>query len=189
VKKLQTTITLAVSALFCSSFASAYAVDTAAAPQTPNPVHFIDSNICKVDCVDPHPACEESQKVIDTLKKIYEAFGRGDMNEVSQYIDEDCTTFDESTHKLIVGKKEVLEDIRRKIEQFRDDKESPLLSYTIERPYAEVKDNMAVVTFVAIKQFGGKHPQKLVSHCTDIFKKENGRWMKSHFRSLWKPVT
>lgn len=188
-KKLQMTINVAISALFYSSFSCAHAIDTASNPAAPNPVHFIDNYVCKVNCVDPHPACEESQKVIDTLKKIYEAFGRGDMNEVSQYIADNCSTFDESTHKVIFGKKEVLEDIKRKIEQYRDDKESPLLSYTIERPYAEVKDNTAVVNFVAIKEFGGKHPQKLISHCTDIFVKENGRWLKSHFRSNWKPVT
>jgi len=187
VDKFQKTISL-VSALFCSTCVSAYAIDNVTLPGA-NVVHFEETNVCKVDCVDPHPACEESQKVIDTLKKIYEAFGRGDMTVVAEYIDDGCTTFDETTHTLIVGKKDVLADIKAKIEQFRDDKDSPLLSYTIERPYAEVKDNTAVVTFVAIKVFGGKHPQKLVSHCTDIFVKENGKWMKSHFRSHWKQAT
>jgi hypothetical protein len=166
----------------------AYAIDTSSITPPGNVMHFESAPTCKIDCVDPHPACEESAKVIETLKTIYEAFGRGDVAGCGKYIDDNCTTFDEATKSLIVGKKAVLEDIQKKIEQFRDDRESPLVSYTIERPYAAVKGDTAVVTFIAYKTFAGKHPRTLRSHCTDIFVKKDGQWLKMHYRSDWKPV-
>jgi ketosteroid isomerase-like protein len=167
----------------------AHAIDTANAGEVGNIVHFEEPQVCRVNCVDPHPDCEESQKVIDTLKLIYEAYGRDDLAAVAPYIDDNCTTFEEDTKKLIIGKKAVLEEVQKRLDQYRNDKESPLLSFTIERPYAEVKGDMAVVTFIAYKQFGGKHPQKYESHCTDIFVKKDGKWLKAHYRSNWQPVS
>ncbi|MGH9552778.1 MAG: YybH family protein [Terriglobales bacterium] len=151
-------------------------------------VKFEDNPICKVECIDAHPACEESQKVIDTLKEIYEAFGRRDVQGCGKYFDENCSTFDEQSKQLISGKQAVMEDVRKKIERLADDKESPLVSYTIEHPYAQVKGDTAVVTFTATKVFGGKHPRTLQSHCTDIFVKKDGKWLKLHYRANWKPV-
>jgi hypothetical protein len=168
---------------------AAYAVGDAAPTPSINVVHFEEPTVCKVDCVDPHPACEESQKVIETLKQIYEAYGRNDLAAVAPFIDDNCTTFEQNSNKLIVGKKAVLEDIQKRIDTYMNDRESPLLSYTIKSPYAEVKGDTAVVTFMAYKTFGGKHPQKLESHCTDIFVKKDGKWLKMHFRANWQPVS
>ena len=102
-------------------------------------------------------------------------------------MDDDCTTFDEASKTLIVGKKAVLDDLKQKIHGW-EVSDSPLISYTMDHPYAKVNGDMAVVSFVAIKAFGGKHPQEFKSHCTDIFKKENGKWKKLHYRSNWKEV-
>lgn len=144
---------------------------------------------CKVECKDPHPACHESEKVIDTLKLLYEAYGRGDLKTIGEYLDERCTTFDEGTKKLIAGKEAVLEDVKQKIAKYGLGTDSPLVSYTIETPYAQVKGDHAVVTFVLIKEVSGDHPHKLESHCTDVFVKVDDKWKKIHFTSNWKPVT
>lgn len=167
----------------------ARAVDAGQVPaSTPLTIQFKDNHQCTIQCVDPHPACEESQKVIELLKEIYAAFGRRDIEAFSQYLDDGCTTFDEDTKSLIVGKKAVLEDVRKKMDKI-DDKEAPLVSLTIEHPYAQVHDDTAVVTFTALKEYGGTHPRKLESRCTDIFVKKEGKWRKLHYRSNWKPIT
>lgn len=147
----------------------------------------VDSAGVKISCTNPHAACVESEKVLDTLKILFSAYSKGDFETAGKYMDEDCTTFDEATKTLIVGRKAVLADLKQKIHGW-EISDSPLTSYTMERPYAKVDGDMAVVSFLAIKEFGGKHPQKFKSHCTDIFKKEDGRWKKVHYRSNWKEV-
>ncbi|HEY9730650.1 MAG TPA: nuclear transport factor 2 family protein [Drouetiella sp.] len=148
----------------------------------------VDAAGVKISCVNPHAACAESEKVLDTLKVLFRAYSKGDLETAGKYMDDDCTTFDESSKSLIVGRKAVLEDMRTKIHGW-EVSDSPLISYTMEHPYAKVDGDMAVVSFVAFKEFGGKHPQKFKSHCTDIFKKEDGKWKKLHYRSNWKEVT
>jgi len=144
--------------------------------------------VCKISFVDPHTNCKESECVIETLRTIFEAYGKHDMKTVAQYIAEDCTGFGEN-HKLIIGKEAVLEHITHNIEERAEIKDSPLLSYTIERPYAQVTGDTAIVTFIAYKQYGGKHPRKLCSHSTDIFVKRDGKWLKSHYRNNWREVS
>ncbi len=146
-----------------------------------------DSGDVKISCVNPNAACTESEQVLDTLKILFRAYSKGDLETAGQYMDDDCTTFDEASKTLIVGKKAVLDDLKQKIHGW-EVSDSPLISYTMDHPYAKVNGDMAVVSFVAIKAFGGKHPQEFKSHCTDIFKKENGKWKKLHYRSNWKEV-
>lgn len=148
----------------------------------------IDNGKCKISCVDPHAACTESEHVLDTLKILFKAYSKGDFETAAKYMDDGVTTFDESTKTLIVGKEAVIKDLKSRI-QVWESSDSPLVSYTMEHPYAKVTGDVAVVSFVAVKVFGGKHPQKLESRCTDIFKKENGKWKKLHYRSSWKEVT
>jgi len=147
----------------------------------------VDAAGVKISCTNPHAACTESEKVLDTLKILFKAYSKGDLDTAGQYMDDDCTTFDEASKTLIVGRKAVLDDLRQKIHGW-EVSDSPLIAYTMEHPYAKVDGDMAVVSFVAIKEFGGKNPKKFKSHCTDIFKKEDGKWKKVHYRSNWKEV-
>jgi ketosteroid isomerase-like protein len=148
----------------------------------------IDAGGVKISCINPNAACTESEQVLDTLKVLFKAYSKGDLTTAAQYMDDDCTTVDDASHELIVGKTAVLADLKNRIHGW-EVSDSPLIAYTMEHPYAKVDGDMAVVSFVAIKEFGGKHPQKFKSHCTDIFKKENGVWKKLHYRSNWKEVT
>lgn len=143
---------------------------------------------CMVHCVDPHPACSESERVIETLQLIYRALAKQDFQTVAEYTDEHCTTIDEGKHKVVSGKEAVLKDVEARFERYRNS-DSPLVSYTIERPYAHVTGDTAVVTFRAIKEFGGKHPQKFESHCTDIFVKHGDKWKKMHYRCKWTKIS
>jgi len=146
------------------------------------------NSVCHVTCVDPHAACSESEKVIEALKSMYSDILKGDMDGYASYLDDDCTTFDEGTKKLISGKKAVVDAMRQRLIEHGKDSESPLVKFTIDQPYAKVTGDTAVVTFVARKSFGGKKPQELESRCTDIFIKKDNRWKKVHYRSNWKPV-
>jgi ketosteroid isomerase-like protein len=143
---------------------------------------------CKVSCGDQlNEECEESKKVIETLRKIFEAYGRHDMKTAGEYVADDCTGFDDAK-KLLVGKKAVLENLEKSLESAEKDKQSPLLSYTIEKPYAQVTGDTAIVSFVAYKSYGGKRPHSMVSRSTDIFVKRDGKWLGSHYRRSWKEL-
>jgi hypothetical protein len=58
----------------------------------------------------------------------------------------------------------------------------------IDHPFVRVMKDRATVTFIAERVFGGKHPGKFQSHCSDIFLKEDGVWKKVYYRSDWKQV-
>jgi len=144
---------------------------------------------CKFSCLDAHPSCEESAKVIETVEYVLKAFFKGDLATVSKYLDDNCTTFDESTNTLIKGKQNVMADLKRKVTANEDQEEAPLISFTMDQPYAKVTGNTAVVSFIAIKVLGGKHPQKLVSHTTEVLVKDGDVWKKIHYRTNYKKVS
>jgi ketosteroid isomerase-like protein len=142
----------------------------------------------KIKCMDPHACCEESAKIIDIVQQMYKAYSERDLEALGKYLDPNCTTFDQGTKKLIVGREAILTEIKNWLNKNAADEKSPLLSYTIEHPYCEVNGDNAVVTFTARKEIGGEHPKKFQSRCLDVFKKENGSWLRTHYRSNWKEV-
>jgi len=138
-------------------------------------------------CIDPHAACSESEQVLETLKAYVQAASRSDFVTCAKYMDDGCTTFDDTTKELIVGKQAVLDDLKKRLIRYSS-KDDPLILYTIEHPYAKVTGDLAVVTFCSTKKFGGIKPKVFQSRCTDIFQKEDGIWKKVHYRSAWKEV-
>lgn len=146
-----------------------------------------DSN-CKVSCVEPHVGCPESAKIIDELKEIVHAINSGDIDKAAEYYDDQCTYIDKGTHKLISGKKAVIEDLKKRMELHSASSAEPLKAVTIDHPYAFVHGDTATVTFVAYKEYGGVHPYKMESHCTDIFVKRGDMWKKLHYVANWKRV-
>ncbi len=139
----------------------------------------------KVSCDNPHAACAESERVIETLKLMSHLYTEGKFEEYSKYIDSDATTFDEKRNKLIVGKEAVVEDMKSRWNAAHSGG-SPIVSLSINHPYAQVHGDQAVVTFEAVKTVGGKAPETMSSRCTDIFVKREGTWKKLHYRSNWK---
>lgn len=143
----------------------------------------------KVHCVDPHACCKESEKVLDTLQTLVNAYIHCDVKTIQDHLDDNCTTFDETTGKLVTGKENVVADLKKKFERYAPNGETPLLNYTIDHPYAKVNGDTAVVTFVAYREIGGKHPVKEKANITDVFVKHNGVWKKLHYRGAWKKIT
>lgn len=141
----------------------------------------------KVNCVEPHACCKESEKVLETLQVMVKALNNGDWKTYEDHLDEHCTTFDENSKKLIAGKEHVLSEMRSKIAKYDRDGH-PFVSVTIDHPYAKVTGDTAVVTLVAYRQYGGKRPFKEESKVTDIFVKKDGTWKKLHFRGAWKRI-
>ena len=140
---------------------------------------------CSVKCNDPHPACSESAKVIETLNQLTQLINDGDFKSMADYFDDGVTTFNEDNKRLIIGKEAVLADLK---ERYSANKklDGKLVSYTIDRPYAEVNGNRAVVTFVAKKvlanNHGIEHAIEMESHSTEVFVKEDGKWKTLHYR-------
>lgn len=141
---------------------------------------------CKISCIEPHAKCPDSVKVIEILKEMTAALSHGDFDRASEYLDDGCTTFDKGSHKLIVGKQAVIDDIKKRADEHKAGSAEPLVSFTIDHPYAKVDGDTAVVTFVAHKEFGGEKPKKMESRCTDIFVRRGDTWKKLHYRSDWK---
>lgn len=143
-----------------------------------------------VKCVNPHACCKESEKVIETLQTMVKALNNGDWKTYESFLDDHCTTFDENSKKLIAGKDNVVADMRTKVEKYAKEGH-PFVHVTIDHPYAKVippANDTAVVTLVAIREYGGKHPFKEECRVTDIFTKHGDVWKKSHFRGTWKRV-
>jgi hypothetical protein len=145
-----------------------------------------DRKICHVSCTDPHAACGESEQVIDVLQKMTRLLSLGEFEQLSAFLDENVTTFDENSRKLIVGKAEVLANLKREWENGPD--KLPTVAYTIDRPYAQVNGNVATVNFVAHKVIGGLKPTNYESHSTVVFRKEDGSWKKLYYRGAWRKV-
>lgn len=146
------------------------------------------ANLASVHCIDPHACCKESEKVLDTLQTLVKAYIHGDVKTIEQLLDDNCTTIDDNTGKLVSGKANVVADLKKKFEKYAPNGETPLLKFTIDHPYARVNGDTAVVNFVAYREIGGKHPLKEKSEVTDVFVKHEGVWKKLHYRGAWKKV-
>ncbi len=144
---------------------------------------------CHVSCVDPHAACTESQKVIDTLHEMAKAINRGDFEHFAEYFDDNVTTFDDITNKLLVGKKAVVDRIKERYEKSVQASENHAVSYTIYQPYAKVHGNTATVTCVLRKVMAGKHPVVYESRDTKVFVKEGDKWKELHSQGKWKKIS
>ncbi len=149
----------------------------------------VSMNTCEATCIEPHAACAESAKVIDTLQELANAVNKHDLTAIAEYLDDSVTTFDEGSKKLVVGKEAVLADLKTKLDRFALTGDNPLLSYTIVHPYAQVTGNTAVVTFTALREFGGTNPHKEKCNATDVFVKVGDRWKKLHYRGRWKKLS
>lgn len=158
-------------------------VDTASAANATDATKL--GSPCKISCVAPIAADSDSEQVIETLKLLVQALNQGDLSTYEQYLAEGCTTFDEGSKHLIVGKQAVIDSIKDKMTRFRSDGDTPLLSYTIDHPYAKVTGDVAVVSFKGVREIGGKHPSKEVCKATDIFVKDGSKWKKLHYRVKW----
>lgn len=140
---------------------------------------------CQVSVHDAHPACSESTKVIETLKYMASLLAKGDLKTYGEYLDEGCTSFDENTHKLVVGKENILANTRKEMAELGKD---PVITISIEEPYAKVTGDVAVVTFTGIWEVGGEHPLKEELRATDVFVKHGDKWRKLHCRGEWKKL-
>ena len=139
-------------------------------------------------CVQPNAACEESKKVIKTLMIISKAYSHGDFKTFGEYLDDEVTILDKKSKEVISGKENVLKDVKQRWKDAHKGPK-PVISYTIEHPYAKGMGDTAVVTFKAIKVIGGESkPRTYISKSTDIFVKKDGQWKKLHYISDWKRV-
>ena len=144
--------------------------------------------ICAVSCVEPI-ATSDADGVIDVLKAITKALADHDFAALASHLDVNCTTYNESTHKLVVGRDAIINDVKASVEAEERKLKVPPISFTIDHPYVIVTGDQAVVTFVLIKEIGGANPVKFASHTSDVFIKRDGQWKKLHFcGDAWKKM-
>jgi hypothetical protein len=185
---------LAVSAVLSVAVCSAALADTkserspfANAEETPTAV--VKAGACEVRCVDPHACGQEDERVIGILHKLVAAYSQGDIKTYEKYLDDNCSMFEEGTKKLLSGKAQVLEHLKQSFVEHAPGGAKPLVSFTIDQPFAKVNHDTCVVTFVATKEIGGAHPYKERAHITDVFVKRNGDWKKLHWSGKWERLT
>ena len=159
------------------------------------PKNFIHSSTvmsksnCKIRCLDPHAANDESAQVIDILQKIYVAYADKDLDYIGEHLAQDCITFYEGDKKVISGKVAALADIKDWTEKEAKKTDAPLIEIILEHPYCNVNGDDAVITFTAIKEIGGAHSGRFKSHVNDVFKKSDKSWeLRTHYRSSWKEL-
>jgi hypothetical protein len=187
--RVETILIMASSVIL--SMPSAFAAgsdETAASPEKVSgkaPASSQSHQECKVTCVNPHAACKESEKVLEVLQTLVKALNNADWKTYGENLDDHCFTFDEGSHKMISGRENVVKAMQSMAAKYTEEG-APFQSVTIDQPYAKVFGDTAVVTFVAIRQFGGKHPYKEEAQATDVFVKKDGSWKKCHFRGVWK---
>lgn len=153
-----------------------------------NPTRVTKVGDSEVRCVDPHACCAESKKVIEELEEMVSAYTKGDMATYEKYLDDKCSFFDESTHKLISGKDAALEHLRESFVAHAPGGTKPLVSFTIDQPFAKVTNDTCVVTFLATKVIGGKNPHTERCHVTDVFVKRGDMWKKLSWSGKWVTV-
>lgn len=143
----------------------------------------------KVKCVDGTACCPEAQRVLEVVQKLVGAYAKGDLTTYEHYLDDKCTLMDEAHSQMKVGKTEVLAHLKESFAEHAPGGPKPLISLTIDQPYAKVHGQSCVVTFVATLQTGGEHPQTERANITDVFVKRDGEWKKSYWRGRWELVS
>ena len=131
----------------------------------------------------------EAEKVIDVLKAITKTLADHDFKKMAGYMDANCSTYDESTHKLVVGSDAIVKDVEKNVKAEELRLKTPPINFTVDRPFVAVNGDRAVVSFVLIKEVAGPQPAKYESHCSDVFVKRQGEWKKLHFcGDAWKKI-
>jgi len=176
---------LAVAALLNSTVAFAADAGPPAHAKSETAPH-----VCTVKCTDPHVCCAESQKVLDILEKLITAYSTGDIATYEKYLDDNCVVIDDTDHKVVSGKANVLARSKEHFTEHAPEGDKPLISFHIDQPFAKVseKGDTCVVTFVATKEVGGSKPHTERANVTDIFVKRGSDWKKLHWHGKWEPV-
>ncbi|HEY9792033.1 MAG TPA: nuclear transport factor 2 family protein [Candidatus Obscuribacterales bacterium] len=151
-----------------------------------NPTTVTKAGTCEVRCIDPHACCEESAQVVQILQKLVAAYSLGDIKTYEKYLDDNCSMFMEGTKQLISGKAKVIDHLKQSFIDHAPGGKDPLVSFTIDQPFAKVTNDSCVVTFFATKEIGGAHPHKERAHITDVFVKRDNNWKKLHWSGNWE---
>ena len=142
----------------------------------------------KFACINHHADSPEAEEVINAEATFAKAYVSGDYAKCGEFLADGCTTFDQHSKRLIIGKEAVLADMKRRLDKSLPDSDSPLLSYTLDQPLARVHGDKAYINCIGIKVYGGKNARTMESHSTYIFARENGKWLRTHFTTDWQKV-
>ncbi len=137
---------------------------------------------------EPHSPRTEGEDVIDVLQVMGKAYASGDIAEYIKHLDNNCSVYDEEKNRMVQGKEAVIAALTEKFARNSKSGSDHIVSYTIDQPYVKVNGLMAVVTYHVIEKVAGQHRRTLEGSMSDVFKKEDGQWMKVHQQASWKRV-
>lgn len=142
---------------------------------------------CAISCSQPMESnCET---IVAVLKTTTRAVAEKDFVELAKHLDENCTTYDVCTKKTVVGRENIIANVKAKIAAEEKRLKVPTIAFTIDQPFAKITGDKAVVTFILKKEVGGTNPAVFESHVTDVFVKRDGSWKKLYFcGGNWKRV-
>jgi hypothetical protein len=140
---------------------------------------------CKFECTDPQTVDAQGKQVIDVLVKMMKSLESENYQEFSETLENDASMSDTSTKEMTAGKEAILAKIKSTIAKGQKEG-SPLIHFEIRAPFVSVKGDTAVVIFSAFKEYGGRHPYKMRSRCSDVFVLRDGKWLLIHHRTDWK---
>jgi ketosteroid isomerase-like protein len=149
----------------------------------PEPVIQVVKPIASGDAASSQ---KEEQEVINVLQTMGKAYARGDIAGYIEHLDDNCSVYDEHKNKMVEGKQAVITALKQIFAKRSEPGADHIVSYTIDQPYVKVTGDTAVVSYRALEVIGGAHARKMQGAMSDVFKKEDGHWMKVHQRAVWK---
>ena len=120
---------------------------------------------------------EKNEHIKGIITSIFDAFKRGDTNEIEKHLHKEASVWDVFTPQLIVGEKELsaFHDHDQVQKESRGD-----LSIELEEPMIRSMKDFAVATYYL--EFDYKDPNAIHGkvRITDIFIMEEGEWKILH---------
>ncbi len=151
-----------------------------------------------VDCTAPHLVPElhspkpEAPAVLETVKAMAKASARGSQEQYRACLDDDCTVFDESNKKMLVGKDAAVAAMMKEFNADGSPEKHRTVSIRIDQPYVKVAGNSAIVSYhlEKLSTFDGEKPRKRSAFVTQVFIKDGDAWkLSSHTRGQWTEET
>ncbi len=160
-------------------WSGSYQCARGANPDTTKPAGGIE-----VELIGNSGTDNESAEVLNALRALLSGLASRDLNRVGDCLRSDVIMFDDAKHKVLFGKDDVLAHVKANV--IGTQNVSPVRRIAVHDPFVRVKGNVAMVSFRATKQLHDS--SQLESWCSEIFEKQDGKWLILQLRTNWNPL-
>jgi len=120
---------------------------------------------------------EHKEQIKEIITTIFDAFKRGDTNEIEKHLHEEASVWDVFTPELIIGKKEL--KAFHKSDQAQKDSRGDL-SIELEEPMIKVIKDFAIATYCLAFDYRAPNALNGKVRITDIFILDAEQWKILH---------